>query len=169
MNKSTKSTWIYSLLLLMLGANAQARECPEFTFEQEYLLHLAYVEGYHYDLGYTLASIVWQESFVGEHIIRINNRDGDLGSYGVTHVQLSTAMYLLGYDNSWEARAELAPRLIKDDLYSIRLGLSYLRKHEGKGWTGMIARYNGRGQMAQRYAESVVEKVRVLEDCSFFS
>jgi hypothetical protein len=157
------------LVLAVTMSMAFGGECPDFTSEQDRLVHLAYAEGSQYDLGYTLAALLWKEAFIGEHVIRANSKDGEYGSFGVTQVQLTTAMGLVGENNSWKARAELIPLLVGDDLYAIRLGLDYLLKHRGLGYRGMIARYNGRGAAAQEYAGDVIDRVRLLERCGMFS
>lgn len=158
-------------LILVGGAMAPhaafAQSCPAFTTEQDILLRKAYAIGNYHDWGWTLAAIVWRESIVGPYIIRINGQDGQQGSYGVAHMQITTAAYLMGEDNLWRAKATLAPSLINDDTLALELALKYLQKHQGLGWRGMIARYNGKGSQARKYAEDVVSRVKTLQACTY--
>lgn len=165
--KLLMGTFVVIAILGTMGyaQKALAQECPRFTIEQEILLRKAHAVGQYADWGYTLAGIVWRESIVGTHIVRVNGTDGNEGSYGVVHMQLTTAMYLLGVDNIWEGKAEIVPLLMNDDVYALNLALEYLMRHEHLGWRGMIARYNGRGEAAQLYAEDVVNKALILQQC----
>lgn len=158
--------FLVMVLALMAFENVKASEqCEGFTDEQRYYLWMAKAIGDEHDLGHTLAAIVWRESFVGQFVVKINESDGDYGSYGITHMMLSTAMSLLGYDNVWKAKEELIPKFINDDVYAMGMSLGYLKRHEYLGWRGMIARYNGAGPAAQDYMTDVVSKVAVLETC----
>lgn len=158
---------LYILFSILATSPVQAQACPTFTTEQDELLRKAYAIGNYHDWGYTLAAIVWRESIVGPYIIRVNGQDGHQGSYGVAHMQLTTAAYLTGEDNLWRAKATLAPLLITDDVKALELATLYLEKHRDLGWRNMIARYNGRGSMARAYSEDVVNKVSVLQSCLY--
>jgi hypothetical protein len=151
--------------IVTVSNHVRADECPTFTHEQNVLIRMAHAVGSYDDWGYTLAAIVWKESIVADHIIRVNGPDGGLGSYGVGHMQLTTAMWLLGITNRWEAKSTLAPRLINDDVFALELSLQYLVKHEDLGWRGMIAKYNGEGEAALIYSEDVVRRVVDLQRC----
>lgn len=151
--------------VMIMSSHVRAEECPTFTHEQDIVLRMAHAVGSYDDWGYTLAAIVWKESIVGDHIIRVNGPDGSLGSYGIGHMQLSTAMYLTGITNRWDAMANLAPRMINDDVFAMELSLKYLVKHADLGWRGMITKYNGGGEVARIYAENVVQRVVTLQRC----
>lgn len=149
-------------------ATAEAQECPSFTTEQNILIRKAKSIGDYNDWGYTLAAIVWRESIVGSYIIRVNGGDGAEGSYGVAHMQLTTAAYLTGETNIWRAKAVLAPTLMTDDVEALELALKYLNRHAHLGWRGMIARYNGKGPMAREYSADVVKRVKILQSCLYY-
>lgn len=156
----------FGLFVIMTLTNyVRADECPVFTTEQDVLVRMAHAVGSYHDWGYTLAAIAWKESIVGDHIVRVNGQDGGLGSYGVGQMQLTTAMYLTGRTNRWEATANLAPQMINDDVYALELSLKYLVKHQDLGWRDMIVKYNGEGEAARIYAEDVVQRVMVLQQC----
>lgn len=158
------------LVCFFLCSGVFANKCDiPFTPEQNALLHLSYAVGEPHDLGYTMAALTWKESFVGRHIVRINPSDGAHGSYGVTHILLTTAMYLTDVDSTWEAKAELAPRLMRDDIYTLHLSLRYLLNFSDRPYRKMVEKYNGSGKMAEEYADAVIKKVHVLQECKYFA
>lgn len=161
---------VYKLLLaccLSVHITAQASECI-FTGEQERLLHLAASYGDAFNYRKTLPAIVMQESFVWKHVVRINPTDGKLGSYGITHILLDTAMWLEEVDSRWEALDKLTERLIKDDLYALQLAVKKLDSvHDPeKGWLSTWSAYNGG---SRKYAESIRSNIRLLERCGYFN
>lgn len=164
-NPTLISSLIAALFVITMSNTVKANECPQFTHEQDVLIRMSHAVGSYNDWGYTLAAIVWKESIVGDHIVRVNGPDGGLGSYGVGHMQLTTAMYLTGTTNRWDAKANLAPRMINDDVYALELSLKYLVRHQDLGWRGMITKYNGEGEVARIYAEDVVDRVVSLQKC----
>jgi hypothetical protein len=173
MKKPTHTTLhALALCLILIGGAtaphvAAAQTCPTFTTEQDVLLRKAYAIGNYDDWGWTLAAIVWRESIVGQYIVRINGQDGQQGSYGVAHMQITTAAYLTGEENLWRAKATLAPTLINNDTLALELALKYLQKHQDLGWRGMIARYNGKGKQARMYSDDVVARVKTLQACTY--
>lgn len=146
-------------------SNAKAGECPTFTHEQEWLLHAAYEMGKPHDWGYTLAAITWQESFLGRRVVRVNPRDGDYGSYGVTHVQATTAVWMAGLEQTPENNAAMADMLRKNDLAAMEFALNYLVLHSDRSYIGTIEKYNGTGERAMIYGQRVYQKVLVLMAC----
>lgn len=156
------------IILILLLPTLTFASCPKFTDEQERVMQMAYVTGYMYDRGYTLAAIAWKESFIGKYIIRTNTKDGAYGSWGVTHIQLTTAMEYLEEDSSYEARSILAPLILNNDAFALDLSMQYLLKYKDRGWFGQIMKYNGTGQVAKEYAEDVVSRVNTLLQCHYF-
>ena len=161
---------VYKLILagcLFVHLPTQASEC-NFTVEQDRLLHLAASYGDSFNYRKTLPAIVMQESFVWKHVVRINPTDGKLGSYGITHILLDTAMWLEGVDSRWEALDRLTERLIKDDLYALQLAVKKLDSvHDPKkGWMNTFSMYNGG---SRKYAESIRNNIRLLERCGYFN
>lgn len=151
--------------LFTLAVNAQ--ECRKYTEEQISALVLSYNVGKPHDLSYTLMAIVERESFVGSHVIRVNSKDGKYGSYGISHINLETAMWLEGVGNQWEARAEVAPRLIVDDLYSLNLSLRKLETNANLGWSDMVRSYNGsvRSPKTLEYLDGIRENINKYRNC----
>ena len=144
---------------------AEASDCPTYTKEQTQVLRKAWDIGLPHDRQHSLMAMVERESFVGPYVIRVTSTDGDYGSYGVAMMQLSTAMHVIGEDNSWKARAELAPRLMNDDTYALQLAMLYLLRHERLGWAEALRRYNGSGAAAEQYAAEVAQRVNVHVAC----
>ena len=158
------------IAIFLLATPTWAEDCDiSFTPEQNALLHLAHAVGEPHDLGYTLAALTWKESFVGAHIVRINPSDGKHGSYGVTHILLTTAMWMTGVESSWEGKAELAPKLMRDDIYTMNLSLRYLLRFEHLPYRKQVERYNGQGPQAEEYANAVIDRVRLLQNCEYFN
>jgi len=172
---------IVALMLAMVTTFSFAKEteCRVYTPEQENILKLAYEVGYSEDLGLTLAAIVKQESFVGPYIVRDNPNDYSTheredgseckirGSYGVTHILLTTGAWLEGETNLWRARDTIARKLVTDDHYAIQLALKKLKSVQKKdqAWRSLVARYNGAGPAARAYAEEIAGHVREFQRC----
>lgn len=152
-------------LLFLLPLFSYATTCPKWTEAQEEVLRAAKAYGEPYDLGWTLAAITAQEGFVGPYIIRHNVEDSGGGSFGITHIQLKTAMYLLNIKNVWEAKAVIPKKLLLSDEFSFKLSIMKLKQSAHLPWRQMVAKYNGTGQAAQLYAEKVANNVKMLQRC----
>jgi hypothetical protein len=163
-----KATALAALLAAcyLVAPRVLAAECQfNYTPEQWRVLNIAYRAGAAYGYGNSVAAVCEQESFVGRYIIRTNTSDGELGSWGACHMQLTTAMHLEGEDNSWRARAVMAPRLMQDDYYATALAARYLVSHiERLGWRGGLRRYNGSWEYAQRVGDRALH----FEKCGVF-
>lgn len=142
--------------------------CPRHTPEQESIIYNAYYSGLPYNLGYTLAAIAWQESFVWKYVVKVNPKDGEYGSYGVTHVTLEYAMEVFQYSSPWKAKQDLVPMMINSDNFTFNLSLKKLMRYNSLKWRAMVKRYNGTGEAAEKYADSVSEKVKLLKQCYTF-
>jgi hypothetical protein len=167
-NKGPKTPWAAIGALVLLAALAKVSYGCEinWTPEQWRSARIAYHAGEPYGLGYTIAAACVRESFVGPLIIRTNTRDGAYGSWGLCHMKLDTAMAEIGETNSWQARATLAPRLMRDDYFATSLAAAYMARHvERLGWRSGIARYNGG---SQEYARIVGDRALELERCGVF-
>ena len=151
----------------IFSSSLYATEC-NFTTEQDRLIKLASSYGEPFDLKKTLPAIVVQESFVGRYVVKINPQDGKLGSYGITHVLLETAMWLEGEKSSWRAKDVIAERLIKDDLYALQLAVKKLQsvQKSGKSWMQVWQSYNGNNP---EYAKKIRSHIRHLESCGYFN
>ena len=154
------------LSFAFLAVTVRADDCPSFTPEQESILQKAALLAEPYDWSYTMMAIVIRESFWGNEIRRHNPGDADGGSWGVTQMRVTTALWLVGWDDTPESREIMRNMLVECDTCAMELSLHYLMRHiEARGWQAGIARYNGAGERAERYSESVVARVRVLQRC----
>ena len=152
---------------LLVSVGVLGEQCRVYTQEQMGALALAYSVGKPHDLSYTLMALVERESFVGDHIIRVNSKDGKYGSYGISHINLETAMWIEGVKNQWQARAEIAPRLVADDLYSLNLSLRKLEANADLGWTDMVRSYNGsvRSPKTLEYLNGIRANIKKYKNC----
>lgn len=163
--------------LLFASAVAAASSCPSFTEEQTRALELAYAIGNTLSVdngGVILSSIVWQESFLGDLIVRFNPRDGRLGSYGLAHMQFTTFMHLEGLPNTYASRASLEPYValfLTDDTFALTQSKNYLQSHLDRFSEpfSAVARYNGSGAQANHYATQIKSKYELLDTCNFFN
>ena len=150
---------------LAVVTKASAQQCPTFTDEQQVVLQKAAILAAPYDWSYTMMAIVWRESFWGDEVRRHNPGDADGGSWGVTQMRVTTALWLVGWEDTEETREVMRNMLVECDTCAIELSLHYLMSHADRGWFGMVKRYNGAGERAERYADAVVARVRVLQRC----
>lgn len=159
---------VYRLLLtgclFVYSSIALSGEC-KFTVAQDRLLKLAASYGEPFNYRKTLPAIAMRESFVGSRIVKINPTDGKLGSYGVTHILLSTAMWLEGVDSRWEALDKIAPKLLNDDLYALKLAVKKLDSVHKGNWMKTWEKYNG----SRKYAYKIRNNIRLLERCGYFN
>lgn len=156
-------------LALMTTTALAAGTCRTgYDDEQRWLLEAAYAMGAPHGFGAELAGLIERESFdcrPGERVCRENPEDGDYGSYGVTQVQVSTALWMLGWENDEHNRAELRRVLTTCDTCALEFGLEYLLMWQERGTRGALAKYNGRGAAAQEYAQDVLERAKRLKRC----
>lgn len=154
-----------AILALSLSTPVLADDC-KFTTEQDRLIKLAASYGESFGYRKTLPAIVMRESFVGSYVVRINPKDGKHGSYGITHILLSTAMWLEGEDNIWKAKSEIVDRLMTDDIYSLKLAVEKLDSVNKGNWMSTWASYNGG---SKKYAYKIRDNIRLLERCGYFN
>jgi hypothetical protein len=168
-----KATALAALLAAcyMIAPRVLAAECQfNYTPEQWRVLNIAYNEGRAHGYGNTMVALIEREAFVGTLIVRISvpRRDVDQWEYsvGIGHMRLTTAMQVYGYDNIWQASAELVPALMQNDYLAAQGVREYLVAHIHRhGWRRGIARYNG-GSMA--YANAVADRALHFEKCGVF-
>ena len=184
---------VVMIVLFFNATGAFASEsCRAYTDEQRGILELSYRFGEDIGLGYTLAAIAQNESFYGKYVTRINPRDVNrrylrqtvvpAGSYGITHILLSTAILLDGGDPTntndvLKALQYTTLRLQKNDdealFYSYRKLQEVKRYYFGKGaprttadWHKMWAGYNSyRVHDGKIYADRIAKIVSSFIRC----
>lgn len=161
-----KSIIIFVSLCFTWNTNAS---CPTFTEEQYSYLYSAYNYGMENskDWEYALAAIVWQESFISGYVIKTNTLAGSR-SFGITHIEVSTAKYLEGVDSEYYARAKIIPRLMMDDEYAYNLAVAKLEDVKHSDTTKTFTNYNGNVK-GNTYGSKIVEKINILKTCNVFS
>lgn len=158
--------YIISVLFVILSFNSHGEECRNFTDEQINTVYRAYHAGFPHNYGYTLAAIAIKESFVGDSIIRINPNDP---SYGIMHVTAKTTHYLLGEEVSYWDRVKLIERSVFDDELSFALAIAKLNSIKSDDFRVKWKRYNGSGEQAEKYSESIAKIVSGLKKCFSFN
>jgi len=138
------------------------------TQEQKSILVRAYELGAPYDLGYTLAAIAWQESFVGDRIVPINLQDP---SAGLWHKNIYNALaeHPETPQNGLQINM-MAQKLINDMEFAASIAISDLEhwkvRRNGR-WPDVWASYNAgkyyRSSQGRNYAKAIHQKVTALE------
>lgn len=159
--------WIGMLWLISNLANAA--QCREYSPEQERVLDIACAMGEPYRMCVLLMAMVEQESFdcYGSpkgSVCRESPADGDAGSYGVMQVQLTTALWMVGWEDTQVNRALMRDLLLIDSV-SIEFGREYLLLHRLRGRDDMIRKYRGTGPLADQYLEQIDARIDRMVQC----
>lgn len=126
--------------------------------------------GKSYDLGYTLAAIAWKESHFGKY--KVNQSDGEYGSYGVYHILLDTALRRENIkDTGYINRHTLKLKLITDNSVNAAHALTelnYWKKYHKGSYKKMVASYNAgwkstKSNYGYRYYKDISKRVKVLK------
>lgn len=137
------------------------------TQEQKSILVQAYQLGAPYDLGYTLAAIAWQESFVGDRIVPINLQDP---SAGLWHKNIYNALaeHPETPQNGLQINM-MAQKLINDMEFAASIAIADLehwKVRRNGDWEDIWASYNAgkyyRSEQGRNYARAIHQKVRAL-------
>jgi hypothetical protein len=132
------------------------------TNEQVRILNQCYQYGKQSNLGYTLAAICWVESQAGYW--RINSESGD---YGITGINLRTALNRLRLKPIYSNIKRLQTRLVMDNELALQLALSELEywKYQRKytEWFDYVSAYN-RGHIGSyNYARKISRTIRWIK------
>lgn len=147
--------FMLGILFMLTALNSKTvddylSELRKLTDSQSAFLVAGYEYGKKYDLGYTLASIIWKESSFGNSLV--NKKDGKYGSFGLAQILLQTSMSRNGVNpKNRKAVEKLVNRLITDHVFNLQEAtaeLLYWKKYyketrKSKWWyTHMVASYN---------------------------
>ncbi|RMF06567.1 MAG: hypothetical protein D6762_09205 [Candidatus Neomarinimicrobiota bacterium] len=169
-----KPIWNLLLIPLFLTSVISVTGTPvdeqfsRLTDEQKQILIRAYELGAPYDLGYTLAAIAWQESFVGDRIVPINLQDP---SAGLWHKNIYNALaeHPETPQNGLQVNM-MAQKLIHDMEFAASLAISDLEHwkiRRNGNWMDIWASYNAgryyKSSQARAYARSIYRKIQALE------
>ena len=135
----------------------------KMTNEQKDNCKLAYDIAKPFDLGNTLAGIAYVESKCG--LYKVNPLSGD---YGLTQINLKTALNRLKLKNNFHNRNSLPTMLVTNDILAIELAileLIYWRDtSERTNWRHYVSSYNqGNVIKSQAYVDKVAEAIKLLK------
>ena len=142
------------------------------TPKQKVLLQKAYEYGDEFNVGYSLAAIAWQESFIGEQVVYLNVQDP---SAGLWHKHLVYALKAFEIEKSGLAINRMAQRLIDEMDFAASLALADVLYwndiHKGnwsKTWASYNAGFNGDSKAGRAYSNQILIKVRKLKELEVF-
>lgn len=146
-------------------AGELVQECPYFTPEQLLTMQRAYEAGDKIDMNYTMAAIALQESNAGEQLVNHRTKD-----YGVFQNHLKTVASREGVKPS----KHLANKLVKNFDYSAEHAvkeLEYWKQVRKDRLQEVLASYNAGFNLkaGRKYANEVMEKIAMLQNCVDFS
>jgi len=165
---------IKNLLLFLLFLSVVLGVEPKIsynvlTLQQKVLLKKAYAYGDEFNMGYSMAAIMWQESFVGKKVVPFNISDPS-GGYWHKHLD-----YLLKEED--QPVNDLTRNLILVELithmdYAASIAIKDLEKwkvmHGPTNWLAIWGSYNGGGVPNMSYAHQIDEKIQVLKQIRDF-
>lgn len=151
--------------------NRYYRQLKRLDKDQLEIMLYSYKVGATHDLGYALAAIAWKESNYGKYLMNIF--DGNLGSYGVYHILLETAISRNKIKTNWD-KSRYAEKLVfdielcADEAISELLYWKSYFKRSATPWKAMFAGYNAgykglRSTAGKAYADDAVLRVKALQ------
>lgn len=159
---------VFLLASLALEGNPSDWEYHALTPRQKHILFQAYTYGKEHDLGYSLAAIAWQESFVGHDIVPINLQDPSAGLWH-KNVYMAIRETRDVPVNGLQVNL-MAKRLIDDTGFAASLAISDLKRWKmlrNGDWMDTWASYNAgnfyESKQGRRYAREISRKVRILK------
>ena len=138
--------------------------CDEqFSMKQLHTMTSAYTAGKKYNLEYTLAAIVWQESSAGLYNSR---KEGDFLVKSPFHILLKTAYSREGCKNDI-CRTLVRSRLKYDFDYAAQHAIDEITfwSRPGRTWNQVMAHYNGGYSPNHNYPKLISSKIRYLKKC----
>lgn len=134
--------------------------------EQWYNVSKGYFAAQPHGYGLTLAAIIIKETQGG--LYRVNPESKD---YGLTQINIKTAVDRLGYEDTPFMRSVAASKIVFDDDLAIALAIEellYWDKRRGGDWKTVVASYNDGtiiGSDGWNYYRQVAEIVQQLKRC----
>ena len=161
---------ILGLLLVLMLTPVRAEQGDSYrslTSEQKSLLNQAYHYGSKFDLGYSLAAIAWQESFVGDRVVYLNMQDP---SAGLWHKQINYALRYFDIKETGLEINRMAQHLIDNMDFAAALAVAdvlyWLDIHDDnwpRAWASYNAGYNYNSKAGKAYSRQIVMKVKKLK------
>lgn len=158
--------------LAFSSSDANASELVEceirntMNAEQWYNVRKGYDAASEHDYGLTLAAIIIQESQGG--LYRVNPESKD---YGLTQINIKTAVSRLGYKDTPFMRSVAASKIVFDDDLAIALAIEellYWDKRRAGNWSQVVSSYNSGNNMTngmRNYYPKIAKTVNELKGC----
>jgi len=151
----------FQILLVILITNLLYSK--DLSISQRLILEKCRDYGKIYNLANTLAAICYVESKGG--IYRINPDSQD---YGITGINVNSALYRLKQKNTWHNKNVLATKLVLNDELSLSLAvlelLYWKNTRKRDYWASMIESYNkGNTFKKYKYANKVSKAIKYLK------
>lgn len=161
----------FLIIVLLIGANkaSAAHSCSiqhNLTTDQWYNIAKGYYAAEPHDYGLTLAAIILRESQGG--LYRVNPESKD---YGLTHINVKTAISRLGYKDTPFMRSVAASKIVADDDLAIDLAIEellYWHDRRNGNWKLVVASYNSGNDPTnglRDYYPKIASTVQSLKNC----
>lgn len=165
---------VLSILIFVIhlgfSMNAEADHGCDYqhtmTNTQWYNVTKGYYAGEEHDYGLTLAAIIIRESQGG--LYRVNPESKD---YGLTQINIKTAIARLGYEDTPFMRSVAASKIVFDDDLAIALAIEellYWDKRRLGNWSHVVASYNSGVNMTKGlrdYYPKIAKLINELRGC----
>jgi hypothetical protein len=148
-------------LLTCLSLFGLEREWSEMNDRQKNNILMAYTKSKEFDLGYTMAAIMWQESLGGKY--KVNLQDPSCGAF---HNNINTIMARHSIENTSFNRNRICQMLIDNTDIALAEAITEIQYwlHERNGsFIEAWASYNGGWKMNKSYAENIRKKIVFLK------
>lgn len=153
---------MFLLLPIMLFGDIMSEQHDWYSLTQNErdTIIQGYLDAKQFDLGLTVAAIIWQESRGGKWLISTDHND-----YGLYHINLYWYMKSMGIKNTIYNKSEVASILITDKMTSLSYVVAKLviyRKRYHGNYMKVWEAYNGIGERGKVYAKKISSKVSFL-------
>ena len=136
-------------------------ELNNYSLDQLEAMKFGYNAAARYDLSYSVAAIIMEESQAGKQLLNLT------GDYGLMGINIKYYLKDLGLVNNKYNEIEVATKLIRSDALNIHVGIDklryWLKKSKGnfkKAW-GM---YNGGyGYINYHYANRIYNRIKAIK------
>lgn len=162
----TLSVFIFILFLFYTKDTYACEIQNNMTNEQWYNVSKGYYAAKDAGYGLTLAAIIVTESQGGLYRVNPNSLD-----YGLTHINVKTAINRLGYKDTPFMRSVAASKIVFDDDLAIAIAIEELLYWHGRRngqWRQVVASYNSGNNMTnglREYYPKISKTVNKLKGC----
>lgn len=162
--------FVMGFILIAVSLNTNAHHACDIQHklsnDQWYNVSKGYYAAQPHGYGLTLAAIIINESQAGLYKVNPESKD-----YGLTHINIKTAVVRLGYKDTPFMRSVVASKVVFDDDLAIALAIEELlywdKRREGV-WKHVVSSYNSGNNMSKGikyYYPKVAKTVNQLRGC----